>query len=62
MLFISLPIMLYMVYVRKVSAHVRIVRVQIGHATRVAKLLNQIELFAKLRFFAIDFISLHATG
>ena len=66
MLFISLPIMLYMVYVRNVSAHVRIVRVKMSHATEVEKRLesglketdklsaiilqNQIELFSKLRF------------
>ena len=37
MLFISLPIMLYMVYVRNVSAHVRIVRVKMSHATEVEK-------------------------
>lgn len=40
MLFISLPIMLYMVYVRNVSAHVRIVRVHIVSVTLLPITLN----------------------
>ena len=40
MLFISLPIMLYMVYVRNVSVHVRIVRVHIFRVTVLPITLN----------------------